>query len=261
MRLTECNTEMPAWLYDNINKRCPHCGAHICDDGPVVNGVMQLTQRYCINPRCPGHMAHKMDILAKRFGVKGFGPETALSLCKVNKYQNHLEILKKWFPDSKPKVHLWEVGDLAMIYGFGGSWKELVLGYSSFEEFFKTATMIPEAIRCNEEYLLYCEQFFEVKPPLSKNVVNIMMTGSINGFSNRAQFVEAVNLTFGKYVQVIDVGKRVRGVSYLVKEQGTVDHSKSDLANANGIPIVTPIEFLTKIGEMVTYKCEKEEEV
>lgn len=259
MGLTAYNTDMPAWLFDNINKMCPHCGAHLMDDGPVVNGVLQLTQRYCINPHCPGHLAHRMDILAKRFGVKGFGPETALSLCKAYKYKNHLEILKKWFPDSKPKVHLWEVGDMSMIYGFSGSWKELVMGYHSFEEFFRMAMMIPPAIQYNKDYLFYCEKFFDIKEPLSKNVINIMMTGSISGFSNRSQFVEAINMTFGKYVQVIDVGKRIRNVSYLVKEEGTVDHSKSDLARAHDIPIVTPMEFLTKIGEIVTYICEKEE--
>lgn len=260
MRLTVNNTSMPKWLFDNINKYCPHCGAHLCDDGPTDdNGIMLLTQRYCINPRCPGHMAHKMNILAKRFNVKNFGPETALSLCKMNNYQNHLEILKKWFPNEKPKVHLWEVGEMAMIYGYAGGWKEIVLGRKSFQDYFDNTPMIPSAIHVNKEYLMYCEKFFDVKPPLSKNVINIMMTGSIQGFTNRAMFVEAVNTTFGKYVQVVDVGKRVRGVSYLVKETGTVDHSKSDLARANGIPIVTPTEFLVKIAEIVTYKREEME--
>lgn len=258
-KLTEYNTDLPDWLLRNINKVCPYCGANICDSGPFDNyGNMTYTQRFCINPKCPGHMSHKIDILAKRFNIKNFGPETALSLCRLNHYDNHLEALKFWFPEEKPYVHLWEVADMAMLYGYSGSWRDMLLGCKDFEEFFATKTNLPPVISANKDYLIYCQSFFRIKPPLSVNVINVMMTGSINGYSNRAQFIAAINETFGKYVQVIDVGKRVRGVSFLIKEEGTVDHSKSALAMSSGIPIVTPITFLQYVANKVkeVIECE-----
>lgn len=262
MEMTSANPFIPEWLRSNINTECPYCGGPIVDDGPIGNnGVMLLTQRFCANSLCPGHMAHKIDILAKKFGVKGFGPETALSLCKSYKFRNHLEVLKIWFPDKKPLVHLWEVGDMAMLYGYSGSWRDLLLGYKDFTDFFENSTEIPPLIQANKNYLLYCQSYFDLKKPLSKNVIYVMMTGSIQGYSNRAKFIAAINDTFGSYVQVIDVGKRARNVHFLIKEEGSVDHSKSDLAMRNGIQIITPKDFLKVIASIVKEmidKCESE---
>lgn len=243
MTLTINNKEMPRWLYDNINHTCPYCSFSLVDDGP--NG--QYTQRWCSNPACPGHLSNRMVILAKRLGVKGVGFHTALTFVQQHHLNNHLQILPIWFPSFKPTVDLWEVGDLAMVYGFSGSWKELTLGKSSFQDFFETASDIPTILMQNRNYLLYCEGFFNVKPALSAKVVYIMMTGSIQGYSNRGDFIRALNSYYGSYIQVIDVGKRVRGVSFLIKEDYTVDHSKSDLARRNNIPIVTPRQFVAYI--------------
>jgi hypothetical protein len=261
MVLTEYNKSIPDWLYENINKQCPYCGAHIADDGPDGNnGQLLLTQRYCINPSCPGHLQHRIDILAKRFNVKGFGPETGLSFAKSYHYKNHLQILQVWFPDYKPKIHLWEVGDLSMIYGLSGTWKEYTMGYRSFQEMFDNADYLPRIIRANKNYLFYCETFFDIKAPLSKDVVNIMISGSIDNFSNRKQFVETMNDTFGKWVQIIDVKKRISDVACLVKEPYSSDHEKTSLAESNGIPILSSREFIIKIAQKVTYKREKEKQ-
>lgn len=238
MRLTEFNTELPSWLYNNISKRCEYCGAHIADDGPY-------TQRYCINPRCYGHMMQRIDKLAKRFQINGFGPKAALSYCRSHGTQNHLEILKDWFPDSKPSVYLWEVGELAMIYSLGpNEWKTIALGYSSFNDMFTQNVNLPALVQANRDYLLYCETFFSVKAPLARRVVNVMITGSVSGFSNRDMFIEGVNMTFGKFIQTVNVGKRKTNVDYLITEPGTQDNSKYRDAIKYGIPIVSPTEYL-----------------
>ena len=49
---------------------------------------------------------------------------------------------------------------------------------------------------------------------------------------------------FGQYVHVIQTGRRKTGVSFLIKEEDAVDHSKSQLARENNIPIVTPTQFI-----------------
>lgn len=243
---TEYNTSLPSWLADNINKRCPYCGAHIVDNE-------LLTQRYCINQKCYGHMSRKMDILAKRFNIKGFGPASALSYCNLFKPENHLEILRSWFPNEKPLVELWEAGDMSMIYGYGpGEWKNMALGFKSFNDMIDNGTDITPTIYANRAYLNYCEGFFRIKEPFSRRIINVMITGSVTGFSNREQYIQSVNKTFGKYIQTIQVGKRASGVSFLISEQGVVGSSKTEVALRNGIPIITPIEYVKYLGNLLS---------
>lgn len=249
--LTINNTGLPVWLYNNINKYCPECGAPLFDDGPTdSDGNVQYTQRYCANPYCPGHMAEKIAYMATKLGIPGVKGATALSMIKLRGLKSHLEAIPYWYQDSKPPaLYLWEIADIAQVYGLQNKWRELLSGCNSFKEFYDSyPCMTQDLIDC-KPILLKAESYFEVKPALSKRIINIMMTGSIDGYSNRKDFVTYLNDKVGKYIQIVEVGKRAHDVDFLVKEPYTVDHSKTGVAINNNIPIVSSAQFVWYLNQ------------
>lgn len=215
------------------------------DSGPVgYDGVMKLTQRWCINPTCPYHMRKRVEMLAKYFGVVGVGPETALDMVKGHKFRNHLEALQYWFP-VPPEVYLYEVAELSYIYGVDSGWKELLAGYSSFEDYFDEAGFIPAYALENEAYLKECQKFFRIrKDKIATDVLKVMITGSINGFSSKDAFLDAINAKYKDYFRVVNNKKTIRGTYCLIKEPGSVDYSKTQIALDHDIPIMSSSKFL-----------------
>lgn len=250
MRLSVTRTDVPQWVLDNWMNYCPHCGAYIVDNSDT--GV--TTARWCVNPSCPGHMAHKAKFLADFFNIVGFGPQTALNTIKPNNYKSHFDFMKKWFGDTKPLVTLADVATLACIEGYGATQaKKDLLAYRNFEHYFSTCYMPNATLLAHREELLYAETFFTLKPPLSANKMLVMATGSFHGYDNRDEFFRLLNDAYGSVINVIQTGKRKTGVSYLIKEVDAVDHSKSRIAKECGIPIVTPAQFLDIISSMCPY--------
>lgn len=249
--LTKYNENIPDWLNPYINKECPSCGAPLVDDGPEENGVIKLTQRWCPNNYCPAHMSHKIVALANYLNIPNIGPATAEAMVRLRGLKSHLEAIPHMTDGVKPEVYLWEVGIMAQLYGIANKWKELLLGYETFEDYFDKEPCVPYGVMVNKEYLIYAEKFFTLKKPLSKSVIKIMISGSIQGFSNKNDFVPWLNERLGQYIQVMDIGKRQNDVDYLVKEPFTADHSKTGIAIANGIPIVSSAEFVTILTNMI----------
>lgn len=251
-QLTKYNHNIPDWLFPHMQKECTACGAPIVDAGnPDWTGKLILTQRYCPNPYCPKHMAMRIVNVASYLGAQGYGPATCESMVHMYNLKNHLEAIPYIVQGEKPTVHLWEVGVMAQIYGLGNKWKEILLGYSSFEDFFANADFIPYGLDTYRDYLINAQNYFNIKAPLSKRVIRIMISGSINGFSNKHEFVPWLNDRIGKYLQVMEVGKRKSNVDFLVKEPTSVDHAKTALALEVGIPIVSSSEFLQVILAMI----------
>lgn len=244
MKITYYNEDIPEWLKPHMKIFCD-CGGVMADDGPLdYRGVMKLTQRFCLNPRCPYHMGEKIQMLAKYFDVLGVGEETAVSMAKGYKFHNHLEALKLWFP-SPPEVYLYEVAELAYIYGVKGKWKDWLAGYTSFEEYFSQAEFIPEVVANNQAYLMECEKYFHVKKEkLATQVLRIMVTGSIRGFSSRKEFLDFLNERYNPYFRVEDNKKTVRDTYCLVKEPESVDYSKTQIAESHNIPIMDSAKFI-----------------
>lgn len=252
--LTKYNHNIPDWLFPYMKKECPACGAPLVDDGPGI----QLTQRWCPNAYCPRHMALKIVNIANYLGVPGYGPATAEDMVRLNNLKSHLQSVPLLMQGERPHVYVWEVGIMAQIYGISNTWKELLLGYKSFEDYFARAQFIQPWMAQNKDYLLYAESFFDLKEPLSKKVIRIMISGSINGFSNKHDFVPWLNDRVGQHVQIMEVGKRKTGVDFLVKEPSSVDHAKTGVALEAGIPIVSSQEFLQVIVEMLKAQNNKE---
>lgn len=250
MEVTAVNENIPDWLHPHMKYFCD-CGGVFCDDGPYdYNGVMKLTQRWCSNPYCPHHMAEKVDALAKYFKVDCVGPKTAYYDILTHKMKNHLEILGIWFRE-KPEVYLYQAAELSYVYGVNSKWKEWLGGYNSYDSYLSNERYIPDVILDNIDYLRECTKYFKIKSAtLNKTVIKIMITGSVHGFNSRGDFLDALNTEYKDYFRVEDNKRTVRDTICLVKEQESVDYSKTQIALNNNIPIVSSLEFISILENM-----------
>lgn len=226
--------EIAEWLKPYLNTECPYCKS------PIMNND-NLTDRWCSNPNCPGHMSYKISALAARFGIKGVGPATALELIDTFHLPYHISYLPIFMAE-KPRLYLWQVGEIAMIKGYQRQWRDFAEGCDTMEQVCQKRT-VPAVIKEQLPLLQACEQACEVIPRLTGIKVNVMLSGSFDGYAARRDWVTAMNKKYGKYFEVIDVGTRKLDVQYLVKEEWATDHNKSDIAKEYGIPIVTPAKM------------------
>lgn len=249
--LTKFNKRAPAWVLENIMAECPYCGSPICDNSPT--GTM--TFRWCLNPKCPGHMQHRIEALAKHFGISGFGVKSALSWYRLHPNCMHLEILKEWF-DVPPLVPLSTVVKLAFIRGYGETSAVTALdSYADFQTYFQQASPPDPILNANRQYLYECSTYFRIKEPVSSLQMVVMGTGAFNGYKSRSDYFSEINEKYGRYVHVIETtGPRKTGVAYLIKENNAPDRSKSRIAAEYGIPVLTPKQFY----DMISAACHTE---
>lgn len=226
--------EVAEWLKPYLNENCPYCHS------PIINNE-NLTDRYCSNPACPGHMSYKISALATRFGAKGIGPATALAMIEAVKLPYHVNYIRAFLP-APPKLYLWQVGEIAMIKGHQNRWKEYADGCDTMEEVCNKAS-VPKVIKEHKRLLLAAERECIVLPRLKGLKINIMMSGSFDGYSARRDWLAAMNAKYGDAFELVDVGVRKLDVQYLVKESWATDHSKSAIARDYSIPIVTPAQM------------------
>lgn len=239
--------DIPEWLSPYINKTCPFCGA------PIANNQL-LTDRYCTNPECKGHMAYKVEALAKRFGCKNVGPATAREAIELHKWKYHVEAIP-WMLREKPELHLYEIGEICMIKGHQKKWREYCAGHSNMIEVIKDPNN-PQVLRDNAYLLIHATQYVKLIPDLEGKILHVMMTGSFDGYRSRNEWLAEMNRRYGDVVQLQDVGKRKTGVDYLVKEKWAADHEKSNIAQKAGITIVSPDELEERLKWYHTYIIE-----
>lgn len=255
MVVSEFRTDIPKWASEAMAGICTYCGSYILDNSDT--GV--TTSRWCGNPSCPGHMMHRMVIIANFFGILGFGPKTALTYIQTHNCKSHFEVLTKWFKEDKPLLTLPEIAVLACIEGYGSSQASKELShYANFTDYFSNVRIPNQILLRHKNMLIDAEKYFCIKPPLAVKKMLVMGTGSFHGYNNREEFFRLVNEAYGMYVNVIQTGKRKTGVSYLIKENDAVDHSKSQIARECNIPIVTPTEFVSILSSMCPYIPEED---
>lgn len=250
MILSAYREDLPDWVKNNMMMFCEYCGAYIIDNSDTGS----TTARCCINPRCPGHMQHKAKVLADYFNIKGFGPKSAYKEIKANNYKTHFEFMKVWFPEEKPFVQLSDIAVLACLEGYGDtSARKELNSYNSFEAYFDKCRFPNRVLLEHKDELIEAEKYFNIKPPLSDRKMYVMGTGSFHGYSSREAYFQYINDTFGDFVNVIQTGKRKTGIAYLLKEEDAIDHSKSQIAKENDIPIITPADFISVLYAMRSY--------
>lgn len=236
--------KIPEWLEPYINDTCPYCGS------TIVNSYW-LTDRYCSNPKCPEHMAHKIDVLAKRFGIKGFGVASARTMIRQHDMKSHLEAIPIWFKE-KPELSLYEIGEICLIKGHQKKWRAYCEGFDTMMQVI-VSNRLPKDVKEQVPTLLMADCLCKTKPRMLGRKVNVMLSGSFEGYRSRKDFITKMNDLYGDTVQLVDVGKRKTGVDYLIKETYTTDHEKSAIARDACIPIVAPSAMEEKIAAYCAY--------
>lgn len=244
MQFSEYSEGIPEWLRPHLKMICSYCGSYIADNADEsADGI--ITVRKCANPRCPGHMQHRLTHLAEYYQVKGVGPKTALQLIRDYRLESHLDILPVWFPNEKPTEQLSKIVDLACIEGYGSTKAESSMNsYKSFKDYFCNCTNIDQDAWFHRDELYKAETYFNVAEPMSRCIMYVMLHGTFTGYAKRDMFLRDVNSIFGSVIQVVDAKKRKTGVSYLIRETGAPYGDKDRVAREAGIPIVTPLQFL-----------------
>lgn len=235
--------DLPPWVWENIEKTCRKCGT------PIAQNKL-LTARWCPNPACPGHLRYRISSMADFFGIKGIGPKTAEEMIRIHKMKTPFDVIPIWFKDTKPLVSLADISQLACIEGYGATAAESELRhYATFEEYFRLCTTVNPLLKEKKDMLIDAQKYFRLKPALSRHSINVMGTGSFDGYRSREEYFNFVNMIFGEYVHVIQTGERKTGVAFLLKEPHSQDHSKSRTAIRNSIPIITPMQFIAILCE------------
>lgn len=233
---------IPKELIPHIMQECPYCGY------PIARNE-KLTMAECANINCVGHMQYRADALVKFLGIKGIGPKTCLNIIQTKRLKNHFEIIP-YVTKEKPKVHLWEIANMAFIPGYGSKFQDLLAGYQTFEDYFNKAS-VPLNLRPYRSKLVDAQKYFIIKRALSSNVIEVMLNGSFTGFKSRQDFVNDCNTFLGQVVQVKSVGVK-KSADYCITENKNSNERKVRTAREVGIPILTPKEFLKELIEEVT---------
>ena len=229
---------IPTWLSSKIPAEC-ECG------GLIVNNEA-LTMRMCSNPECYLHNAAKLEAVAKYFGIKNIGIATAKDIIREHDLKYHLDGLK-YIMKGKPNVYLHEVGVLAMIRGHDKDIQEYSRGFKSFKDILPIKDKYPFWFQIILDDLIKAESYFEVKPPIARATINVMLTGTFKGWSSRDDYIKFLNDRFGAYVYINNVGVRKTNVDYLICEEDAAFHNKMAIAKERGIPRITPALFATGI--------------
>lgn len=220
-------TQLPEWLRNNIRSKCD-CGY------PIIDNEL-LTQRYCSNPNCYKHMGARIDVLAKKMSMKGIGPAAGEEMARNTKYLTPVPYIIK----GKPIKSLSEIAELCDFYGVSKQWSEILRGINS-----------PEGLRGTEyEWCIpgleEAMEYFTVRETMkSELTLYVWITGSIDNYSNRDEFIADLNLVFEPIITIVNNRSTIAGTSALIKESYTGSSSKTEKAIKNGIPILTSEEFL-----------------
>ena len=241
---------IPDWLREHINLCCPECGS------PIVNNL-ELTDRFCLNPDCIGHMAPKIVSLAKFFNIKGIGLENAKSIVKLYKLKTHLAVIPLWFGENKPSLKLYEIAKLTYMKGYQDKWEKMLDGFSSLTEFADSSTC-PLDLKLQRVKWEYADNYFIVQRDMSAYVFHVMLHGSFKGYSNREDFIADVNKRFNRFAEVrIVKTARQSSVDFFISEEGERSGRKFEAAIKGGVSIVTPDEFYKYLVLLSTFSNEE----
>ena len=228
---------LPVWLANELPSKC-QCGWDIVDND-------NLTARHCRNPICPYHMGVRIEKLAKALNIVGVGEKTALNIALTHKFYTHLQAIPH-LTSEKPTVRLEDLPKLIQIDGVDKVFEPYLKGKCDLEE--AIASMPPD-IAAYAPYLRDGARYVNIQQSETRagELVNVMITGELKGWSSRGSFLDYLNQRFGQYIQFRDCGVRKTNVFCLIKEHDTPMHSKTQIALSRGILIVTPAELLAQL--------------
>lgn len=232
---------IPLQLRGHMAEDCPDCGFFM-----VMNDNM--TQRRCGDYECIGHLAEKADRMMKYLKIEGIGPAKSRSLMTSNNLTSHFDILPLIIK-YKPSVHLFEIAILLQIDGEKGKLEKELKPYSSFLQYFSRGKTYP-ALRGYEEELMRAESYFDIKPPITGATIEIMITGSLAGYTKNA-FIDLCNEIMGGYVHIKMVGLK-NTAQFCITENKSSSTDKARLARGElrsgvSIPMYSSKELLNAL--------------
>ena len=88
-------------------------------------------------------------------------------------------------------------------------------------------------------------EYFTIKETVKSAItIYVWITGSIDGYSNRDEFISDMNLLFEPIIKVVNNGSTISNTTVLVKEPYSNTSGKTEKARKNGIPVMSSDEFM-----------------
>ncbi len=251
---------MPLALAKALNWECS-CGWAI-----VQNDTGTI--RRCANPYCPRHMAYRADYLFKYFRYMGVGPETAYKYILKHSLKSHFDLLDpklyrrdyskagqllKGYAKQEREVYLYQIAELASLPGLQSAAADIFNGYTSFEQYFK---LCPRSdFTPYKDMLIDAQKYFKLRPVLSRFVYTVMISGSIEGFSSRENFIDFCNHKFGQFVFIKYSPHPLVSADALIcdNQSGPITRKMEVALNSINygvrMPIITSRQFLSLLEE------------
>lgn len=261
-------------VYESLPKTCSYCESEL-----LVSE--NLKHFRCSNDKCPGHFAAKLENFFEEFQIKGFGRAkcediiinnglteiyqifilTPEQMCSWNnpdvKYEDWLKIRSI----TLGVYPLWKVIKSLGLYRIDNLAKDIFMSYDNIVKFYEDLmehgeSLIAQKIGKKEgklSYIIYEEllnnlgavvnalRFFNIQPAIQK-VIKIAITGGVNGWGSKDEFVAYLNgLAKGKFY--IDRADSVTKATEVVIAESPSGSSKYRKAIQYGIPIMSSLEF------------------
>lgn len=228
---------------------CPY------DGYPIVRNE-ELTVAFCARPSCIGHRKFQLDDLLKHFGVKGIGPQKCEEYLNIVGIDN-IFMAAEMVLGYRPQMHLSEIAKFCYTRGISNEWENVLAGFASFTDFYNTERSLP--YRKYKGMLLDAEKYVNVLKPLSREKVEVMITGSIIGYSNRELFIKDCNEIVGGVIRVKLCGAKQSADYLIVEEKEEVlraaksggGSTKARAAINGGVKVVTSKEFVIELAAIV----------
>lgn len=262
-------------VYESVPKTCKYCNSEL-----LVSD--NLKHFRCSNDKCPGHFAAILENFFAEYGIKGFGRAKCEDIIINNSLTEVYQVLLltpeqmcSWnTPDVKYEdwlkirnitlgvYPLWKVIKSLGLYRIDNLAKDIFMGYDSIVKFYedlidqgesliaqkigkregKLSSIIYEELLNNLESVVNAVRFFNIQPAIQK-VLKIAITGGVNGWASKDEYVSYVNsLTGGRLY--IDRADSVTKATQVVIAETPSGSSKYRKAMQYGIPIMTSTEFI-----------------
>lgn len=219
----------------------------------------------CSNHSCPEHLSERANLIFKDLGFKSLGPAFAKDLIYYTKCTNVLEIFNlekiKDYPNkdakydafvkymlSKPAIEYWKLFYYLFVPGLKTEWLKIVGTSLTVEEVAKKSR--PDKLNQAEwlvaklsfKYIKDIEKYFDIQYNYSNKIIEVSITGSIAGMSNRNNFIPVMNARYGKDYTLKQVGAK-QSADFLVTDSDMRGHKKYEAARKGGVPILTSVQF------------------
>ena len=245
---------IPDWLKENLETKCPYCGSEY-QVGFSPNGL-RVTKHFCPNPKCPATIAMKMSHMWTILKVPNIKFKRSLDLVRTHHLTNHLDAIPL-IVESKPVISPAVFMRLNCIPGIDSAWDSICKDKTSIKDILESYEVRGKLTEEDKEEILRCTELFDIRFPEKQKheceiTIAIMITGGVNGFSNREDFPRAINSYYeGRVNCIYYKSKRCTNVSALIKEEGSPTTGKVRTAVEHGIPILTPGQLLVWINNQL----------